>query len=136
MHELEKMKVVVVCSVLLATLRENLERHVAIMEEARKGYIAHARGLLTHKLNDLEKGKASSLTFHVSPPRSHEKVYETAIRMLELHQHEHIELTADQVRNLVMDKWDWMTRFLLANSGYSDGANKYAEEQGVAERDE
>jgi hypothetical protein len=65
-------------------------------------------------------------------PVDQTKVYDTAIEMMRLHQEETVELDAGQVRNLMLDEWDWTDQFYGTNAVYSNSA---AERVGSA-RDE
>lgn len=108
----------------LTALRQNREEHASIVKEAREGYVEKARAQVEKRLGQLKEGKVVSLSFSLSPPQDHTKVYDTAIRMLELDTRETIEMTAEQVRCLVQDQWDWMDQFLVGTSAYSDLANR------------
>jgi len=122
MHGEIDMKVKCVKAELLAKLKSNRDKHATIVKEARVGYVKAARAALTERLKELESGKLSSLSFNLSPPQDYTKTYNTAIQMLELHTDDTIILSAGEVRNFVMDQWDWRSRFLLANSSYSGTA--------------
>lgn len=113
---------------LLATLRKNRERHKAIVIEARKGYMANAKKVLQEKLAELESGKIKTVSVSLSAPQDMSSVYDTTIKMLELHQQPTITLSSDEVRMLIEDKWDWTARFLQANAMYSDIAANMAQE--------
>lgn len=104
---------------ILAKLRSNREKHSAIVAEARKGYVDQARAKLRERLDQLESGKVVALAFQLDPPQDHTAVYDTAIEMLTLSTEDHVVLDAGQVRNLVMDQWDWSDRFLAINAQYS-----------------
>lgn len=108
---------------LLAKLRDNREEHAAIVVEAREGYVKKASAAVEKRLGQLKEGKIVSLHFSLKAPQDHTKIYDTAIRMLELHQDSTITLSAQQVRNLEMDDWDWMDEFLGVSAGYSARAN-------------
>ncbi len=125
------MKVNVRKEELLTTLQANRTNHRKIVEEARAGYVDRAKTVLEAKLGRLREGKIVSLTFNLSPPQDHTGVYDTAIQMLELHQGELLELSAGEVRSLVMDEWDWLSTFLIGNSAYSGSARAYASSKGV-----
>ena len=113
----------------LDTLRTNLKTHKTIVEEARKGYIQKAREALEKRLVQLEKGQIVNLSFSLNPPQDHTAGYETAIKMLELHQEDTITLSAEQVRPFIMDEWDWTESFLTTNSVYSGTAQLEAEKK-------
>jgi hypothetical protein len=115
----------------LSKLRSNRDQHKQIVEEARGGYVEQARKLLGEKLNELESGKITALRFDLQPPEDHSDDYELAITMLELHSEPTIEMTATDVRTLMMDEWDWLHRFLLTNARYANSAAEYAKTKGV-----
>jgi hypothetical protein len=105
---------------LLETLKGNLERHKKVVVEARVGYFREAKRVLEEKLRELEDGKLKTVQVSLTSPQDMSSVYKTVIHMLELHQEPQIELTSDEVRMFVEDKWDWTARFLASNSAYSD----------------
>jgi hypothetical protein len=115
----------------LRTLRENKERHRMIVQEARVGYVNKAKGMLSAKLDELANGKITALRFDLQVPEDHTDDYELAIKMLELHSHDHIEMSASDVRTLMMDEWDWLRSFLFTNARYADSAADYAKTKGV-----
>jgi hypothetical protein len=112
-------------SEVLTTLRENRKKHSAIVKEAREGYMAKAQAALSAKLDQLRSGKLTSLSFSLHVPLDYTKVYDTAIRMLELHTEEKIKLDAAQVRNLMQDEWDWSDQFYGTNMVYSKMATDF-----------
>jgi len=105
---------------LLAILRNNLAKHKEVVTEARKGYVETARKTLQDKLAELEAGKLKTVSISLTSPQDMSSTYKTVIRMLEMHQEPRIELSSDEVRMFVEDKWDWTSRFLATNAGYSD----------------
>ena len=122
MHELSGMNVTVKVDKLLETLKLNRDKHKQIVVEARAGYMKKAKAALKSKLDQLESGKLRALAFGLSVPVDMTKVYDTAIQMLSLHTGDEMELTPGQVRNLVMDEWDWSDHFMGTNAMYSDTA--------------
>ena len=122
MHELSGMNVTVKVETLLATLKTNRETHKQIVVEARAGYMKKAESALRARLDKIKSGKIDALVFGLSLPVDQTKVYDTAIRLLEVHTQDEMELTPTQVRNLVMDEWDWTDHFAMTNSAYSDTA--------------
>jgi hypothetical protein len=122
MHELTGMTIVTKTSELLAILKKNRESHRLIVEEARVGYIEKAREALNKRLDALKAGKVVGLSFGLQLPVDQTSVYDTAIKMLELHQGDTIELSHTQVRNLVLDKWDWTGAFRATSVLYSETA--------------
>ena len=116
---------------LLVILKNNRETHKKILSEAREGYIKAARAAIEHKLDELRTGECVRLTFHLSPPQDYTATYDTVIKMAELHQADTITLSANEVRCLMMDEWDWMDQFLVMNKAYSGLANAYADAKGI-----
>jgi len=104
---------------LLKILRKNLTKHKEVVIEARKGYVKTARKTLQEKLAELEAGKLKTVSVSLTSPQDMSSTYKTVIRMLEMHQEPRIELSSDEVRMFVEDKWDWTARFLASNAGYS-----------------
>lgn len=107
----------------LVTLRKNREQHLKIVKEARDGYLKQAQAAIEKRLGQLREGKIVVLHFGLSVPEDHTQEYDTAIRMLELHQRETVSMSATQVQTLMMDQWSWQHRFLMTNSSYSQTAS-------------
>ena len=119
MHMLNSMRIKAKRDDVLATLNRNRAAHAAIVKEAREGYVAKAKDTLMAKLRKLDQGKIVALTFSLRVPVDQTKVYDTAIEMMRLHQDETVELDAGQVRNLMLDQWDWTGDFFATNMAYS-----------------
>ena len=81
----------------LKTLRENKDRHSEIVAEARKGYAEKALKLLSAKCDEIASGKITALRFDLQVPEDHTEDYELAIKMLELHCEDTIEMTSTDV---------------------------------------
>jgi hypothetical protein len=122
MHILNSMRIIAKRDDVLATLRTNRDTHKKIVDEAKAGYIEKAKEVLMKRFDQLKAGKITNLVFQLRVPVDQTKVYDTAIRMLELHQNETLELDAGQVRNLMQDEWDWTDSFYSTNSAYSGTA--------------
>ena len=106
----------------LEVLKKNLGEHSKIVEEAREGYFKEAEAALLKRLADLKAAglkKVVSMHFSLQPPVDHSAEFKTIIGMLEMHSEDTIELTADEYRQLVENKWEWMDEFLASNSAYS-----------------
>ncbi len=104
---------------LLTKLRTNYEQHSKIVAEARVGYIEKAKLAVAAKLEELRSNRVVALQFNFSPPADYSEIYRTTIRMIEWNQQEEIELSADEFRQLVEDKWDWKSGFVASNQAYS-----------------
>jgi hypothetical protein len=108
----------------LDTLRKNRAEHAKIVAEARTAYAEKAKAALEKKLEAFKVGKIVSLAFKLTGPQDYTTVYDTAIRALEMHTGENIELGSEQVRNLLEDNWDWSSQFTSSNMLYSDTLKK------------
>lgn len=111
----------------LEVLKKNLAEHTKIVEEAREGYFKEAEAALLRRLATLKASGPKtvvSMYFELKPPVDHSAEYTTIIGMLEMHKPPTIELTADEYRQLVENKWDWMDEFLVSNSAYSATAKQ------------
>lgn len=131
MRELQGLMVVVETKELLAKLQGNREKHKTIVSEARKGYIARAKIEIAKILDDLSSDKLVNVTkiWSLDMPRDMTKSYDAVIESLNLHKEPTIQLTAEQVRNFVMDKWDWTREFTHSNSAYSTSARDLVEDE-------
>jgi hypothetical protein len=115
----------------LKTLRANRKRHRKIVEEARAGYVEKAKAKLSAKLDELASGKLVALRFDLQVPEDHTDDYDLAIRMVELHSEDTIEMSSTDVRTLMMDEWDWLRSFLFTNARYARSATDYAQTKGL-----
>jgi len=122
MHILSSMRIQAKRDEVLEALHLNRSTHAKIVREARVGYLQKAKIAVEQRLEQLRQGKITSLLFTLQLPEDHTKVYDTAIRMLQIHTEPTVELDSAQVRNLMMDEWDWKGRFITTNSLYSQTA--------------
>ena len=125
---LNKLNVTAKTQAVLDTLRTNRETHAKIVAEAREGYVNKAKVALEQRLSELKEGKIVRLQFSLSAPVDHTRSYDTAIKMLEMHQEDTIVLTSEQVSCFVMDQWNWKNQWLLVNRAYSGTAAQMADE--------
>jgi len=113
---------------LLATLKANLDKHAAVVQEAREGYVRQAKKELERRLEQIRKGQVVSLHFSLNPPQDYSEVYKNCISMLEWNTAPFVDLKADEFRQLVRDEWDWSEGFYHSNSTYSGQAQKWIED--------
>jgi hypothetical protein len=130
MRLVTNMQVTVRTEEALEALKKNRETHKTIVKEAREGYVKKAKKEILKRLEQLKDNKVVSLHFNLQPPQDYTKVYDVAIEMLRLHTEDTLDLNGDQVKHLMMDDWDWMEVFLVANRGYSSTARTYAASKG------
>lgn len=129
MRILNDMFVVANTKDVLAQVRANREKHIAIVAEAKQGYIARAKEALQAKLNQLNGGKPVSLSFPgLMQPLDYTSTYDTAIAMLELHTEPTIKLDSEQVQGLIRDEWGFRKAFLDSTSAYSGTARELSEQ--------
>lgn len=108
---------------LLEKLKENRAKHAQIVKEAKEGYWAEVARRLIKLLEDIrEENGPKPISFTAQPPKDYTGEYDTVITMLEYHTEETIQLTPDEARQLLEDRWDWMSAFLETNSAYSEAA--------------
>jgi len=109
----------------LDALKKNRENHIKIVKEAKNGYLKEAEKQLKSRLEKIKNGYMTSLSFDLLIPADHTDEYDTIIKMLEMHTDDTIELSADEVRQLIENKWSWMNSFLSNNACYSKTASDF-----------
>lgn len=117
-------EVTVLTVVLLGKVQENRKTHMAIVAEAKAGYVKKAEAALRERLEKISAGEILPLKFSLVPPEDHTKAYDTIIGMLAHHTEETIKLDADQYRHLVADEWEWSDTFFTTNMLYSESASR------------
>ena len=113
-----KMEVVCNKDDVLKKLKTNREEHVVAVKSAREGYLKVAQKALDKKMAAVKEGKVVALHINLQLPLDHTAEYDTVIQMLEMHTEETITLSADEVRCLIEDRWEWMQQFLVTNQAY------------------
>lgn len=116
---------------LLKTLSENRTRHQKVVEEARQGFLKVAEERLLKQVAQLKEGKIKRISVNLSPPEDMSSAYTTALKMLELHTEDTIELSASEVRMFVEDEWDWADKFWTVNAAYSKTSADVAAMKGL-----
>lgn len=111
-------KVTVNKNELLATLRENRDKHVETYERAAAGYRERAIRLLNERLELAKSEKNFDLHFNLQEPTDHTDEYNQAIKMLEMSVEDHVVITDYEFRQFVMDKWNWKDTFVTTTSMY------------------
>ena len=120
---------------LLATVRENLTKHVSEYNDAVTQYRSHLVTVLQqnskiHQKNirdakaaleageSLEQSNLQRLNSLPPMPTSYEDAYTKAIKMLEFSADDVIELTSDVFNQLVLDEWSWKGQFETTTAFY------------------
>lgn len=114
---------------LLEKLQENLKEHQEIVAEANEGYIKAAKKAVQSVLVRLKLNKPVRLDFAIEPPRDYSRHYTTAIEMLQWEQRNQIEISREDFRRFVQNKWDWTGHFIGTNSAYSGKARELSDER-------
>jgi hypothetical protein len=111
-------KVTVKREELLKILRQNRDQHRAVFERALEGYRRKAIQILEERLEDARANRRINLAIELIQPMDQTREYDRAIRMLEMHTQEQIELSERDFASYVMDDWGWKGQFTATTSGY------------------
>lgn len=106
---------------LLVIVKENLEKHLKEYAESVEDYKAGVLKITTANMKLAKTGdteKFAQIKSIPQAPRSYEKEYNRAIRMLELSVEEIIEIEEDIFNQLVLDEWAWKHSFVTAGALY------------------
>lgn len=107
---------------LLEILRQNREMHIAeftsAMIEYRKDLVAE----LEKRLEIAQSGGDVEHFINLVVPMTHEKEYNTAIKMLEYDEREIVDLTNQEFQQYVEDEWSWKQAFAASTSYYNSKA--------------
>ena len=106
---------------LMSTLRTNLSTHRAIFEEAIERFRVEAVRQLNKRVDEIANGVTTNTLVHLPVPEDHSADYERAIRMLERHQREEVELNEGTYRQFFDDDWDWKERWRGTTASYLEG---------------
>ncbi|MHA2279795.1 MAG: hypothetical protein ACXAC5_02735 [Promethearchaeota archaeon] len=107
---------------LLKILKENRAAHREIFEEASEAFRKEVIKVLDERLADAKAGKRIILRIDLVQPMDQTEEYDQAIRMCEMSVDDEIELSYENFRNYVLDKWHWRDQFIASNAGYSEKA--------------
>lgn len=106
-------------SELLAKLRHNRSEHREIFEEASEAFRQEVIRVLDERLADAKSGKRIRLRIDLTQPMDQTNEYDQAIAMCEMSVDDVIELSYENFRNYVLDRWHWRDQFIAANATYS-----------------
>lgn len=110
-------------SLLLETVEENRQKHIAEYNEAMIGWREQATQVNKENADFLAFGRdptniAKKLKLLPTAPISHEIDYDRAIVMLQFSVDDVIELEQRIFNQLVLDEWDWQRTFKTTTSTY------------------
>lgn len=110
---------------LIEKMKENRSAHAAIFEEAIVAYDENVREALRAVSEELAQiastsgpiEKAFSLEkitakLEIEKPRHYLQAYDEAIELFEWEKKDDVDLSVDEFRKYVLDRWDWQDRFL------------------------
>lgn len=107
---------------LLKTLKHNRENHDTDYKEAVAQFLTQSVSMLEDRANAVKSRKIRNLhevfQFNLPVPVSYIEAYDEVIKMLEYSEQEEIEISGDQYRAWVEDKWDWSRQFEAATLSY------------------
>lgn len=106
---------------LLEIVKENQKKHVLEYDESVVDYKAGVVKLAKANLklaNSGELEQIAKIRTVPTPPRSYEKEYGRAIRMLELSVEEIIDVDEHTFNQLVLDEWAWKQQFTAMSATY------------------
>lgn len=106
-------------SELLRKLKENRAGHREIFEEASEAFRKEVIKILDERLADAKAGRRIRLSIGLTQPMDQTSAYDQAIAMCEMSVDDEIELSHENFRNYVLDRWHWREQFIASNEGYS-----------------
>ena len=119
---------------LLEILQANQKKHRAAFEEAIANYRKLAIELLDQSLEAARNGQKFRMHFQLIEPQDMTKEYSRAIRMLEMHVEDDIELSNQEFRNYVEDNWTWSQQWKTSNRAYISSAANMDYMEGVEDQ--
>jgi hypothetical protein len=115
-------------SQLLAKLQENREQHHATFLDAQDKYREKVIQILEQRLEAARRGNKIDVRINLPEPVDYTEEYDTAIEMVEWHQGDAMELSEQDFRRFVQDKWEWSGIFAANTESYSMAGNTYSVE--------
>jgi hypothetical protein len=103
---------------LMTKLRDNLAEHRAIFNRAIEKFRVEAVRQLNKRIDEIASGESTNTLVHLPVPEDHSADYERAIRMLEHHQRDEVQLTEATYRQFFDDDWDWKERWRGTTASY------------------
>jgi hypothetical protein len=104
---------------LLKKIKENRANHRAEFLAAQTVYRQRVIEELDKRLDDARNGRTISLVFSLPTPQDYTESYDTAIAMLEWEQGDKVEISEDDFRRYVENKWEWARAFAANTSIYT-----------------
>jgi len=104
---------------LIELVQKNKKTHLEQYELAIEGYWK----TMAEKADELRekaaaRAKPVNVVINIFKPQNHLEEYETALKMLEMHQSGTIEISKEEFEKYALDKWSWKREWALSNSTY------------------
>lgn len=103
---------------LLNVLNGNQKSHRETYEHAHEAWKSQVRSALMEAKNKAQAGTEYRTYFNLPEPKSYDKEYDRAIRMVEMEVSDTIQLTQQEFTRYVMDEWEWTSQFTSTASAY------------------
>lgn len=92
---------------LINKLSANLKNHYDFFVQAQEGYRKMVIAELDSMLKDARENKKIRTVIKFDAPKNHSEDYGRVIGMLRMSIDETVELSEEEFKNYVLDKWDW-----------------------------
>jgi len=118
---------------LLQVIRDNREKHIEDYEDAVLGWLSKTTMALNNRASvfedalrlcqdgkkvDIQSMKVDRGLERLKKPTSYLLDYDRAIKMIELHVEDYIEIDDKEFSILVLDEWGWKSEFYEFNRAY------------------
>jgi len=107
---------------LIETMTDNREEHLKDYELAVQEYHVQLVARLESMLEEARLNQLRDTDVGLVEPVSYVEVYDDAIMMFDMCQEGEIELSQEEFRQLVQDKWDWKSHFNTNTAVYASAA--------------
>ena len=105
-------------SELMDTLLTNRAKHHEQFVKAQEAFRLEVISQLSDALQAAKDGKDLITSFKLVHPVNETEEYDEAISMLGMSVDKIIELTHEEFRNYVLDKWNWSLQAHMSNTAY------------------
>lgn len=106
---------------LIKTITQNREVHRTTFLKAQEVYRERMIGELDLALKNAREGNRIKRAFSLPVPEDHTEDFDTALKMLQWHQGDQIELDHREFQMYVEDKWMWRASFAANTEAYVVG---------------
>lgn len=103
---------------LIATIRDNRDRHRSIFEKAQEVYREKMIEELDRALDDAKNGRKIVRFINLPEPEDHTSDFDTALQMLEWEVGDTIELSRRDFQRYVLNQWEWAAGFAANTESY------------------